>query len=218
MPNLLNITFKSNCNLPKGTNMTITGLTRTQTNSSIINISSSSSRFNASYAYTERSSSLDPNEFQCAQLSVRSGRESQNDVIDRNAAWNQASGTLVLTVGALGVDVNRVYETSFMVVQPANNTDFPRKLTFSAIVEAGEFDSPSPISNMSQGKNEHLGIHLGTMPLFTKLPQVDELIVSQHYPLPGLLNVFNVRLAFDIPLLRRSTITITGMNGMHYTP
>ena len=197
--------------------MTITGLTRTQTNASMIHVSSSSSIFNASYSYTERSSSLDPHEFQCAQLLVRSGNASQiaNDAIDRKAAWNQATGTLVLTVGALGVDVTRVYETSFMVVQPANNTGFPRKLTFSAIVEAGEFDSPAQISNMSQGKNEHLGMHLGTMPLFTKLPQVDELIVSQHYPLPGLLNVFHVRLTFDIPLMRRSTITITGMNGMH---
>lgn len=214
MPNLLNITFKSNCNLTANSTITITGLTRTHTNSTIINVSSSSSTHNASYAYTDRSSSIDDHVFQCAESLVRSGHGSRDDVINRKAAWDKETGSLVITIGAKGTNVASVYEISFMVMQPADNTDFPRTLYISGVVEAGDFDSPMYSTNMSQGLNEHMGIHLGTMPLFTKLPEVKEFIVSQHYPLPGLLNVFHVRLTFDLSLMHQTRITIAGMKGM----
>ena len=69
------------------------------------------------------------------------GHGSRDDVINRKAAWDKATGSLVITIGAEGTNVTSVYEITFMVMQPADNTDFPRTLYISGVVEAGDFDS-----------------------------------------------------------------------------
>ena len=220
LQNLLNITFKANCNFTVTTNITITGLTRTQTNASEVNVSFGSSAYNASAVqenYFDASSSINSGQFRCAQSLVRSGRTSEVGIFERGASWNQTSGTLVLTVAALGTDVDRVYELSFLVTQPTDNRDFPRRLVMlDTFIESGEFDAPVDAVDVTQPAAwlHHMRVDNGTRPLFTRLPGIDELTFSHHSPFPGVNNVIHIRLSFDMMLLDETYITITGLHGM----
>jgi hypothetical protein len=60
----------------------------------------------------------------------------------------------------------------------------------------------------------HMQIENGTMPLFTKAPNVEEFTVLHQYPFPGVVNVLHVRLRFDMMLIDETQITIEGLRGM----
>ena len=219
LPNLINVTFKSNCNVTTGSNITISGLTRTQTTAPMINITTASTNYQypLEHRYMLASSSLSTKQFRCAAALMQSGHESDVNVFGREVEWNQSTGTIILRVGTAGVDVNRVYEISFLVTQPTDNQDFPRKITMAAVIESGEHDSEMmPISNMQQPlpSHRHMLIDNGTMPLFTRLPGVADLTMVHHSPFPGLVNQVHVRLRFDMMLLDETHLTITGLRGI----
>jgi hypothetical protein len=151
LPNLINVTFKTNCNINSFSKITIEGLTRTQTNTSVINITLSSSIYNSSRSYVSESSSLNTDSFNCAEMLVKSGHESEVGVFGREAEWEKNTGTMTLSVQTRMIDLTRVYELSFILIQPIDNQGFPRNINMSATIESGlEFDAPIYSMAMSQ--------------------------------------------------------------------
>jgi len=81
---------------------------------------------------------------------VKSGHESEVGVFGREAEWEKNTGTMTLSVQNMMIDLTRIYELSFILIQPIDNQGFPRNINMSATIESGEFDAPIYSMAMSQ--------------------------------------------------------------------
>jgi len=142
---------------------------------------------------------------------------------ESTAAWENATGTIVLTVGDSGLASGTSIKASFWLRNPLQSQTSPSVSISSQVASlavdargiavVGEFTAPIALTSMVKSSDARLGLAGHAAPLRVHVPHFDLRSIGQSTPLAAASNMLTVTLQANCDFPPATSITLAGLNS-----